>query len=176
MTLRSRLVSRLSMSQIVEILFLTQGDANHSVKAALYSLTQDAERRVATNALWVFTHFDEHDNEWLFAKHDELIDRCLAERDTTKLRLMLAILLRQPFEADRVRTDFIDFCLDRIADPQQPYAIRAQCMKLAYAQMKPWRELLVELRSVLELIAAEPLSPGLWSAWWQVVKRLAKQC
>lgn len=175
MPLRAKLLSRLSMPQIMEILALTQGEANHSVKAALYHLTQDAERRVATNALWVFTHFTEYDNEWLFAKHDELIDRCLTERDTTKLRLMLAILLRQPFEADTVRTDFIDFCLNCMTNPQQPYAIRAQCIKLAYEQMKPWRELLVELRSVLDLIATEPLSPGLRSAWRQVVKRLAKQ-
>ena len=85
---------------------------------------------------------------------------------------MLAILLRQPFDAAAVRTDFIDFCLDRIADPQQPYAIRAQCIKLAYEQMKPWRELQTELRSVLELVAEEPLSPGLWSAWRQVMTRL----
>ena len=173
--LRSKLISRLSMPQIMEILALTQGEANHSVKAALYRLTQDAERRVATNALWVFTHFTEYDNEWLYAKHGALIDRCLAERDTTKLRLMLAILLRQPFGADTVRTDFIDFCLDCIADPQQPYAIRAQCIKLAYEQMKPWRELQDELRSVLELVAEKPLSPGLRSAWRQVMKRL-KPC
>ena len=174
MTLRYKLLARLSMPKIMEILFLTQGEANNSVKSELYALTQDTEQRVATNALWVFTHFAEHDNEWLYTKHDELIDRCLTERDTTKLRLMLAILLRQPFEANSVRTDFIDFCLERIADPQQPYAIRAQCMKLAYEQMKPWRELLAELRSVLELIATEPLSPGLRSAWRQVMKRLAK--
>lgn len=174
MTLRYKLLARLSMPKIMEILFLTQGEANNSVKSELYALTQDIEQRVATNALWVFTHFAEHDNEWLYTKHDELIDRCLTERDTTKLRLMLAILLRQPFEANSVRTDFIDICLERIADPQQPYAIRAQCMKLAYEQMKPWRELLAELRSVLELIATEPLSPGLRSAWRQVMKRLAK--
>lgn len=170
--LRSKLISRLSIPQIMEILALTQGETNHSVKAALYRLTQDAERRVATNALWVFTHFTEYDNEWLYAKHDALIASCLTEHDTTKLRLMLAILLRQPFDAAAVRTDFIDFCLDRIADPQQPYAIRAQCIKLAYEQMKPWRELQTELRSVLELVAEEPLSPGLWSAWRQVMTRL----
>ena len=49
--LRSKLISRLSIPQIMEILALTQGETNHSVKAALYRLTQDAERRVATNAL-----------------------------------------------------------------------------------------------------------------------------
>ena len=31
------------------------------------------------------------------------------------------------------------------ADPKSPYAIRAQCIKLAYEQMRYWPELLDEL-------------------------------
>lgn len=103
---------------------------------------------------------------------DQLIDRCLKEHDTTKLRLILSILLRQPFEEETVRTDFIDFCLARFTDARAPYAIRAQCIKLAYEQMKYWSELLNELRQMLDLISNEPLSPGLRSAWRQVMKKI----
>ena len=56
------------------------------------------------------------------------------------------------------------------ADPKSPYAIRAQCIKLAYEQMKHWPELLNELRQTLNMISCEPLSPGLSSAWRQVMK------
>ena len=166
------LINRLSQSDIHELCALTQGECNNSLKEQLYQLTLDSDRRVATNALWVFTHFSAVDNEWLFAKHDQLIDRCLKEKDATKLRLMLNLLLRQPFDEEAIRTDFIDFCLTRLADTKSPYAVRAQCIKLAYMQMRYWPELLNELRQTLEMISCEPLSPGLRSAWRQVMKKL----
>ena len=166
------LINRLSQSDIHELCALTQGERNNSLKEQLYQLTLDSDRRVATNALWVFTHFALADNVWLFAKHDQLIDRCLKEKDATKLRLMLNLLLRQPFDEEAIRTDFIDFCLTRLADTKSPYAVRAQCIKLAYMQMRYWPELLNELRQTLEMISCEPLSPGLRSAWRQVMKKL----
>ena len=163
---------RLSMDGIHDICLLVQGEHNHRLKEQLYQLTRDDDRRVAVNALWTFTHFALADNVWLFAKHDQLIDRCLNEKDATKLRLMLNLLLRQPYTEEDIRTDFIDFCLMRLADPKSPYAVRAQCIKLAYEQMCYWPELLNELRQTLELISCEPLSPGLRSAWRQVMKKL----
>ena len=170
--MKSLLSHRLSMDGIKDICLLVQGEQNHSLKEQLYQLTLDDDRRVAVNALWVFTHFAADDNVWLFAKHDQLIDRCLKEQDTTKLRLILTLLLHQPFHEEAVRTDFIDFCLARLTDARAPYAIRAQCIKLAYEQMRHWPELLDELRQTLELIRCEPLSPGLRSAWRQVMRKL----
>ena len=170
--MKLQLSHRLSQSDIHELCALTQGGRNNSLKEQLYQLTLDDDRRVATNALWVFTHFSAVDNEWLYAKHDQLIDRCLKEKDTTKLRLMLNLLLRQPFDEEAIRTDLIDFCLTRLAAPKSPYAVRAQCIKLAYEQMRYWPELLNELRQTLEMISREPLSPGLRSAWKHVMKKL----
>lgn len=168
----SLLSHRLSMDEIKDVCLLVQGEQKHSLREQLYQLTLDNDRRVATNALWVFTHFFAADNEWLYAKHNQLIDRCLKEEDATKLRLMLNLLLRQPYTEEDIRTDFIDYCLMRLTDPKSPYAIRAQCIKLAYEQMRYWPELLNELRQTLELISCEPLSPGLRSAWRQVMKKL----
>lgn len=170
--MKTLLSHRLSMDGINEICLLVQGEQNHSLKEQLYQLTLDDDRRVAVNALWVFTHFALADNEWLYAKHDQLIDRCLKEQDVTKLRLMLTLLLRQPYTEEDIRTDFIDFCLMRLTDPKSPYAVRALCIKLAYEQMRYWPELLNELRQTLNMISCEPLSPGLRSAWRQVMKKL----
>ena len=170
--MKTLLTHRLSQSEIMQLCASTQGEHNDNLKEELYQLTLDADRRVATNALWVFTHFSAVDNEWLYAKHDQLIDRCLKEKDTTKLRLMLNLLLRQPYTEGDIRTDFIDFCLTRLADPKSPYAVRAQCIKLAYEQMRYWPELLNELCQTLEMISCEHLSPGLRSAWRQVMKKL----
>lgn len=170
--MKTLLTHRLSQSEIMQLCALTQGEHNDNLKEELYQLTLDADRRVAINALWVFTHFAADDNVWLFAKHDQLIERCLNEKDTTKLRLMLNLLLSQPYTEEDIRTDFIDFCLARITDARAPYAIRAQCIKLAYEQMRYWPELLDELRQTLEMISCEPLSSGLRSAWKQVMKKI----
>ena len=166
------LTHRLSQSEIMQLCASTHGVRNNHLKEELYQLTLDDDRRVAVNALWTFTHFTAADNVWLFARHDQLIDRCLNEKDTTKLRLILTLLLRQPFDEEAIRTDFIDFCLVRLIDARAPYAIRALCIKLAYEQMKYWSELLNELRQMLDLISNEPLSPGLRSAWRQVMKKI----
>ena len=170
--MKTLLTHRLSQSEIKQLCASTHGARNNRLKEELYQLTLDTDRRVATNALWVFTHFALADNAWLYAKHDQLIDRCLNEKDATKLRLMLNLLLRQPFDEEDIRTDFIDYCLMRLTDPKSPYAVRAQCIKLAYEQMRYWPELLNELRQMLEMISCEPLSPGLRSAWRQVMKKL----
>lgn len=170
--MKTLLTHRLSQSEIMQLCALTQGEHNDNLKEELYQLTLDANRRVAINALWTFTHFAAADNEWLYAKHDQLIDRCLNDKDATKLRLMLNLLLSQPYTEEAIRTDFIDFCLARITDARASYAIRAQCIKLAYEQMKYWSELLDELRQTLDLISCEPLSPGLRSAWKQVMKKI----
>ena len=168
--MRKKLNKKLCMDDIYEICILTHG--NNCKKAHLYQLIFDEDERVATNALWVFTHFDLQNNEWLYSKHDDLIDRVLVEKNETKRRLILSLLLRQPFEEESLRSDFIDFCITKITACSQPYAIRCYCMKLAYEQMKYYPELLTELKAAIDMLEQEPLSPGLISAKKQVMKKI----
>lgn len=168
--MRKKLNKKLCMDDIYEICILCHG--NSRKKAELYQLIFDEDERVATNALWVFTHFDMQNNEWLYAKHDDLIDRVLVEKNETKRRLILQLLLRQPFEEESLRSDFIDFCIAKITASSQPYAIRCYCMKLAYEQMKYYPELLTELKTAIDMLEQEPLSPGLTSAKKQVMKKI----
>lgn len=168
--MRKKLNKKLCMDDIYEICILCHG--NSRKKTELYQLIFDEDERVATNALWVFTHFDMQNNEWLYAKHDDLIDRVLVEKNETKRRLILQLLLRQPFEEKSLRSDFIDFCITKITACSQPYAIRCYCMKLAYEQMKYYPELLTELKAAIDILEQEPLSPGLTSAKKQVMKKI----
>ena len=170
--MRQKLSYKLALSDILHICLLMQGKENDSRKEELYRLTFDKDERVAVNALWVFTHFDSINNEWLYTKHDDLIDRVLIEPTATKRRLMLTLLLRQPFEEDSLRSDFIDFCVSKITACAQPYAIRALCIKLAYEQMKYYPELLAELKMALDMLEQEALSPGLMSAKRQIMKKI----
>ena len=172
--MRKKLNKRINLDDVHELCILTHGEEKNQKKAELYKLTFDEDERVSTNALWVFTHFDLQNNEWLYAKHDDLIDRVLVEKNMTKLRLMLSLLIRQPFEEESLRSDFIDFCVGKITACSYPYAIRALCMKLAYEQMKYYPELLTELKAVLDMLEQEALSPGLASAKRQVLKKIKK--
>lgn len=169
---RKQLDRKLGMDDIHELCFLTQGADNDRRKEELYEWISDADTRIASNALWVFTHFALADNRWLYAKHDDLIDRVLAETNTTKRRLLLVLLYRQPFGPTRFRTDFLDFCLRKMTSCTESYGVRALCMKLAYEQCRNYPELMEELKSGLELLADEPLSPGLLSARRQVWKQI----
>ena len=159
--MRNQLINRLSVNDIYSLCLQTQDKENNCLKEELYQLTFDENDRVSFNALWALSHFDEANTPWLFQKHDDLIDRVLVEKNETKRRLMLQLLLRQPFEEESLRSDFIDFCIAKITACSQPYAIRCYCMKLAYEQMKYYPELLEELRMALDMLEQEVLSPGL---------------
>lgn len=172
--MRNQLINRLSINDIYSLCLQTQGKENNYLKEELYQLTFDENERVAFNALWALSHFDEANNPWLFQKHDDLIDRILLEKSMTKLRLMLSLLIRQPFEEATLRSDFIDYCIAKITACSYPYAIRAYCMKLAYEQMKYYPELLTELKAALDMLEQEALSPGLASAKRQVMKKIKK--
>ena len=172
--MRNQLINRLGINDIYSLCLQTQGKENNCLKEELYQLTFDENERVAFNALWALSHFDEANNPWLFQKHDDLIDRILLEKSMTKLRLMLSLLIRQPFEEATLRSDFIDYCIAKITACSYPYAIRAYCMKLAYEQMKYYPELLTELKAALDMLEQEALSPGLASAKRQVMKKIKK--
>lgn len=172
--MRDQLINRLSINDIYSLCLQTQDKENNCLKEELYQLTFDENDRVSFNALWALTHFDEANNPWLFQKHDELIDRVLVEKNETKRRLMLHLLLRQPFEEESLRSDFIDFCIAKITACSQPYAIRCYCMKLAYEQMKYYPELLEELRMALDMLEQEVLSPGMLSAKRQIMKKIKR--
>ena len=107
--LRERLVARISEDDIMEIAYWAQGEENNPVKEALYALLCDSDNRVAENAAWIFAHFDRANNEWLYDKHDALIDEAMRTPRIPKRRMLLGLLLRQPFYEETIRTDFLDF-------------------------------------------------------------------
>lgn len=170
-----KLLGKIGLNDIHEICFMTQGKENDYRKEELYQFTFDEDDRVAFNALHALSHFDLANNEWLYSKHDNLIDRVMKEKHVGKCRLMLNLLLRQPFKEDSLRSDFIDFCIAKITACAQPYAVRAYCMKLAYEQMKYYPELLEELRMALDMLEQETLSPGLLSAKRHIMKKIKRK-
>lgn len=140
------------------------------VLAEVYSMLYDDDKRTSDNAAWVLMHLPLAKNKWLADKKEPMTDEALRTPSVTKRRLIMALLEKQEFTAEEIRTDFLDFCLARLVDPDEPYGIRALAAKLAYAQCRHFPELCGELRQTLELVSREPLKPGLR----HTVKKLLK--
>ena len=80
-------------------------------------------------------------------------------------RLTLALLERLDWRTagDDVPEHYmvlLDFCLLHMMLADEPYGVRALCMKLAYQISLPYAELLNELRQSLLLLQPSELGPG----------------
>lgn len=161
---RERLSKSIRKDDMNELTYLSQGKEDGPAKRALYKLMFDKDNRTANNAAWVFCNFDLYSNEWLYPKHDELIDEAMRTADTTKRRLTLMLLFRQPFDKEYLRTDFLDFCLGCIVSNKESISVRTLSIKLAYEQCRYYTELLHELKATLEMLEPGQLPAGVRNA------------
>jgi len=165
------------MDDIHAICYYTQGRENDARKEELYHVMMGDDGRAGGNAAWIFSHFALAENEWLYSKQQELMESVMLTKSTTKRRLMLVLLERQPFTESGFRADYLDFCLEHMAMVEEPYGVRALCMKQAFVQCSLVPELLPELEATLELMENDFLSSGLRTAKRNVlqkIKRIAK--
>lgn len=169
MNLRQTLQNRIRLRDIR--LLCSSAAADRAVAEELYALTLDPDSRVAYNALWVFTHFPVDARAMLRPRRDQLIDCVLKETHVGKLRLLLTLLDKLPPERDQLRADYLDFCFAKI-NSTDPYAIRAFCLKQAYAQCRYYPELLRELSLAIELMDRSDLPPGLRCARRNILRLL----
>ncbi len=173
MKVREVLNGRMHRRDIQMLCGLTSGMTNNHLKDILYSAITDKDDRVSYNALWVFTHFSKEDREWLYDKRNELIDILLRTNHIGKKRLILTILEHQPVTPDDIRTDYLDYCLSKI-NSTEPYAIRAFCLKQAFAQCCFYPELMNELKAEMEIMEYNNPSPGLRSAKRIIQKKIIR--
>lgn len=143
-------------------------------KETLYALMFDADKRLSENAAWILTHLPKAANPWIATKRDELIREAMQTQSTTKCRLCLNLLERLDYAQDDIRTDFLDFCLERAVSPAYQPGIQSLCMKIAYKMCRHYPELSEELKSLLESVEPEYFSAGTRYAWKTVLKLLKK--
>lgn len=169
--LKARLSQRLQMDDIHEITYWTQN--NEQGKEELYQLLFEEDQRIANNALWAMTYFSWNENQWLHQKQDELIDEVLISKDTTRTRLLLSLLHRQP-PANPPRVDFLDFCLSKCNTLNAPPGTISLCLKLAYEMCNTIPELLQEFTAILDYMDAIDLPPSIRAARKNIYKAIKK--
>ena len=167
MELKTELSERLHIGYVRRMALLADNDT--TVFAHIYSHISDSDDRVGYNALWVLTHCATLAQQLTQDRANELIDSVIVEPHTGKRRLMLTLL---EAVGPEYRGDFFDFCLEKAMSRHEAYGVRALCLKLAYAQARSYPELLAELKSIMDFISSDHLSPGLTTAIRNILKKI----
>lgn len=129
----------------------------------LKAFLHDEDYQVARNALWVLTKATDEELSSLQPMHHELIDKVLAEENPSVRRLSMNIIVRLKMQEDDLRTDFLDFCLEHMQNPDEYPGIQSLSLKLAYKMSLFYPELMDELRRTLEAMDMDYYSPALRS-------------
>lgn len=168
--IEEKLAGRINLKDIRQVVDWAQENENRKL---LWELVASADRRTGANALWVMTHFPECYKSWIISLRDEMINRLLNEKDSSKKRLFLQLLRDQEYEKDFIRSDFLDFCLSKINSECEPYAIRCLSLYLSFKMCRHYPELIDELEEHLNMMSFQVLSPGLKSAHRKVRERIS---
>lgn len=118
------------------------------------------DERVTRNAFWTLTKATDKELSQLQPILNELMDLALTTSSSSVCRLSLNIIERLRMEEDDLRTDFLDFCLEHMADADELPGIQSISMKLAYRMCKFYPELLAEFKATLESMEPDFFKPA----------------
>lgn len=172
MTIEETLSKRMSKPEINNVVAWASGSSSNIL--SLWQLANSEDRLTSVNALWTLTHLHQDDEIYIAPLRNEMIDMLLNETDIAKKRLLLSILKKQEYDADNIRTDFLNYCLSKINSESEPYAIRCFSLYTAFKMCRHFSELIEELKIHLDMMKYQPLSPGLKSALRQTKERIDK--
>jgi len=118
------------------------------------------DERVARNAFWTLTKATDQELSQLQPILNDLMDLALTTPSSSVRRLSLNIIERLDMKEDDLRTDFLDFCLEHMADVDELPGIQSISMKLAYRMCKFYPELLGEFKATLESMETDFFKPA----------------
>lgn len=141
-------------------------------REGLFAEMYGDDLREARNAAWALTHLPKEDTIYIDTRREELTAFAIATPDSSLRRLSLVLLERLEWGSDDIRTDLLDFCLEHMMLPDEPYGVKALCMKLAYYQCRHYPELCAELKQCLLLMEPSELGAGVRHTWGKLLKLL----
>lgn len=120
----------------------------------------DTDYRVARTALWGLTKAKDEELSELQVIHNELIDQAMQAENSSVRRLTLNIIEKLKMNEDDLRTDFLDFCFERMVSIEEFSGTQTLCMKLAFRMCTFYPELMDELKRTLEAMEIEYYKPA----------------
>ena len=136
----------------------------------LFATMLSDEGKEASNAAWALTHLPKDDNKYIDEQRDPLVRLAISTPEVPLRRLSMVLLERLEWGIDDVRTDLLDFCLEHMMRADEPYGVKALCMKLAYYQCRHYPELKEELRQCLLLMEPSELGAGVKHTRGKILK------
>ena len=146
------------------------GDA--AVRERLFAAMLSEDGREAYYSAWALTHLPAEANVHIDAHREELVRLAVSTQEVPLRRLSMVLLERLEWGIDDVRTDLLDFCLEHMMLPDEPYGVKALCMKLAYYQCRHYPELCAELKQCLLLMEPTELGAGVKHTRGKILKLL----
>lgn len=169
--LKAILSERIAMHDIRIIIQAIQAD--EKLKQEIYNLAFDDDGLVGFQAVWVLTHLSSKESNWLNAKHNELINKVLICEHGGKRRLFLTLIQKQP-QSNPPRVDFLNYCLEKMQSANELPGVRSLCMKIAYQLCLSAPELILELKTILNMMETDS-SPALQATRKNILKTLKKE-
>lgn len=121
----------------------------------------NSDVHVARNALWALTKATDKELEQLQPMLNEFIELAMQTKESAVRRLSLNIVERLKLTEDDLRTDFLDFCLEHMADIEEFPGIQSLCMKIAYHMCRFYPELMDEFMRTIDSIELSYYKPAL---------------
>lgn len=121
----------------------------------------NSDAHVARNALWALTKATDKELEQFQPMLNEFIELAMQTKESAVRRLSLNIVERLKLTEDDLRTDFLDFCLEHMADIEEFPGIQSLCMKIAYRMCRFYPELMDEFMRTIDSIELSYYKPAL---------------
>ena len=131
---------------------------------------RDDDRKVARNALWILTKGTDDELSTLQSMLDDFIGLAMQTQDSSVRRLSLNVIERLEISKDTLRTDFLDFCLERMTAVDELPGAQSLCMKLAYRMCRFYPELEGELLRTLKAMEIDYYTPAVSSVRSRILK------
>ena len=147
-----------------------QAHEDASVREELFSAMHGSDFRKATHAAWVLTHLPKTDIAYIESHREDLVRLALDTPHIPLRRISLTLLERLEWGLEEVRTDLLDFCLEHLLRSEEPYGVRAMCVKLAYYQCRYYPELCGELYRTLAMMEQTDMGSGLRHTRGKIMK------
>ena len=120
----------------------------------------DKDYRVARSALWGLTKANKSELSPLQPMLNDFIDLAMQTENSSVRRLSLNLVERLALTTDDLRSDFLDFCLDHMTNPDEFPGIQAACMKLAFRMCQFYPELMDEFIRTIEAMEIDYYKPA----------------
>ena len=149
-----------------------------AVRERLFAAMLDDDRDEAVHSAWALTHLPKTDNPHIAAHRERLTNLAISTPDTSLRRITLSLLERIDWTVSDIDNtpdyyvSLLNFCMEHMMMPDEPYGVRSLCMKLSYTLSLPYPELLDELRQSLLLIEPSELGTGVRHTRNKILKSL----